>query len=225
MAPADADSVWTAIDDQLSRTADLLEQLTPEQWAHPSLCERWTVRQVAAHLSLQQQRIRDFAALYARHPRMLRSLTLNATIHNSAAIQSQLPTDELIGRIRGMIGTHRHNPFVTRMETLTDSLVHSQDIAIPLGLDLEMSPAASALAATRRWDTRGTWLASVFRPLPLDGYRLTATDVEWTRGDGAQIAGPIGALLLLLTGRPVALERLSGEGVEAMHRVAALDET
>ena len=48
--------------------------------------------------------------------------------------------------------------------------------------------------------------------LPLDGYRLTATDADWTRGQGPDVAGPIGALLLLLTGREAALDQLAGEG-------------
>ncbi len=216
LTAAEADAVWAAIDDQRERTADLLEQLTYEQWRHPSLCQGWTVRHVAAHLTLQQQRLRDVAAFVARNPGMLRSLGLNATIHDSAVVQSRLPTAEIIDRIRAMIGSRRHNAFVTPLETLTDILVHSQDIAVPLDLELEMRPEASALAATRRWDMRGTWMATVSRPLPLEGYRLTATDADWTRGQGPEVAGPIGALLLLLTGRSAALSQLSGRGADAL---------
>jgi len=32
----------------------LLEQLSDEEWRQPSLCAGWTVRDVAAHLTLQQ---------------------------------------------------------------------------------------------------------------------------------------------------------------------------
>ena len=210
MTPALANAAWGAIDDQRTRTVDLLEGLSTEQWDHPSLCEGWTVRHVAAHLTLQQQAIRDVAAFIAHHPRMLRSVTLNATIHDSAVLQAQLlSSQEVIARIRAMIGSRRHNALVTPLETLTDILVHGQDIALPLGLDLTIRPAAGELAATRRWDTRGTWLATVNRRLPLDGYRLTATDITWTRGEGPEVVGPIGALLLLLTGRDAALEQLT----------------
>jgi hypothetical protein len=45
------------------------------------------------------------------------------------------------------------------------------------------------------------------------GYRLVADDVPWTVGQGQEISGSIGALLLLLTGRPAALDQLSGPGV------------
>ena len=214
--PAQLDACWSAIDDQRRRTADLLEQLSEQQWRQPSLCPGWTVRHVAAHLTLQQLRFGDVAAFVARHPGMLRHLGLNRTIHHSAVLQSQLPTQELVHRIRAMTGSRRHNAFVTPLETLTDVLVHSQDIAVPLGLDLTLEPAAGALAATRRWDTRGTWLATVFRELPLEDYRLTATDTDWSRGDGLAVAGPIGALLLLLTGRTAALAQLSGPGADAL---------
>ena len=217
MTPAEADALWAAIDDQRTRTATLLAQLTAEQWEHPSLCPSWTVRHVAAHLTLQQQRFRDGVAFTARNPRMLRSVTLNATIRESAVLQAnQLADAQIIARIRAMVGSRRHNAFVTPLETLTDILVHSQDIAIPLGLHVDMRPNPCALAATRRWDTRNTWLSKVFRRLPLDGYRLTATDTDWTRGQGPEIAGPIGALLLLITGRTAALDQLTGEGADAL---------
>jgi uncharacterized protein (TIGR03083 family) len=222
MTRDDADALWAAIDDQRRRTADLLEQLTAEEWDHPSLCEGWTVRHVAAHLTLQQQRVRDIVTFVARHPRLLRSVTLNRTIHDSAVIQSGLPTTEIISRIRAMIGSRRHNSFVTPVETLTDILVHGQDIAVPLGVELEMLRTASTVAATRRWDTRKSWLSTVFRNLPLDGYRLTATDAEWAAGEGPEVAGPIGALLLLLTGRTAALDRLTGEGADVLRAAARL---
>jgi uncharacterized protein (TIGR03083 family) len=217
MTATEADALWAGIDDQRARTAQLLDGLSPEQWDRPSLCGGWTVRHVAAHLTMQQQRLRDAATFLARHPQMLRSVTLNATIHNSAVLQAQLlSTEQITERIRNGIGSRRHNAFVTPLETLTDILVHSQDIAIPLGVHLPMRPALSALAATRRWDTRNTWLATVNRPLLLTSYQLTATDADWSRGQGSEITGPIGALLLLLTGRPAALEQLAGEGADAL---------
>ena len=49
------DDVWAAIDGQRRRTADLLEcPCRTRQWRHASLCPGWTVRDVAAHLTLQQ---------------------------------------------------------------------------------------------------------------------------------------------------------------------------
>ena len=218
MTAAEADALWAGVDDQRARTARMLEGLSADQWNHPSLCDGWTVRHVAAHLTLQQQSFGDLFGFIARHPRMLRSVTLNATIRNSAVIRAEeWQTSQITDAIRATIGSRRHNSFVTPLETLTDALVHSQDVAIPLGSDLEMRPAPCALAATRRWDTRHGWMAWVNRRLPLDDHRFRATDADWERGRGTAVEGPIGAILLLLTGRIIALDRLTGEGAEALH--------
>jgi uncharacterized protein (TIGR03083 family) len=44
-----ADRMQLAADERRD-LADLLDTLDPEQWAHPSLCEGWAVRDVVAHL-------------------------------------------------------------------------------------------------------------------------------------------------------------------------------
>ena len=217
LTAAEVDELWAGVDDQRARTATLLDGLSAQQWEHASLCDGWAVRHVAAHLTMQQQSYGDLFGFVARHPRMLRSVTLNATIHDSAVIRArELSTTQITDAIRATIGSRRHNAFVTPLETLTDILVHSQDIAVPLGLDLEMRPGPSALAATRRWAMRGSWMAWVNRRLPLDDHSFRATDVDWARGTGTSVEGPIGAILLLLTGRPAALDQLTGEGAEAL---------
>jgi len=217
MTTSEADELWSAVDDQRTRTADLLERLTPEQLEHPSLCEGWTVRHVAAHLTLQQEGFRDVAAFLVHNPRMLRHPGLNAGIHHSALIQAeQLTVEEIVARIRAMVGSRRHNAFVTPYDALSDTLVHSQDIAVPLGAEMPMRPEAAALAARRLWAVRQSWISAVYRRLPLDGYRLTATDVDWTRGQGPEVRGPISALVLLLAGRRVALDQLTGPGADSL---------
>ncbi len=202
----------------------MLSRLDPTQWQHASLCDGWTVRDVAAHLTLQQQRVRDVVGFMVRHPSLLRSADLNRTIHDSAVRQAALPTKEIVARIRAGIGSRRHNAFVTSRETLTDILVHGQDIAIPLGLDLDMPVVATAEAASRVWAIRGTRLDAVFRNRPMAGYRLTATDTNWSVDGGlgpegtpaVEITGPIGALLLLLTGRDARVGELTGPGVTTL---------
>jgi uncharacterized protein (TIGR03083 family) len=217
MTTGEADALWSGVDDQRTRTANLLEQLTPEQLEHPSLCEGWTVRHVAAHLTLQQQGYRDVAAFVARNPQMLRHLGLNATIHHSALILAeQMSVEENVARIRAMVGSRRHNAFVTPYDALSDTLVHGQDIAVPLGLELPMRPEVAVMAATRLWAVRHSWISAVYRRLPLDDHRLTATDADWTRGQGPAVEGPIGALVLLLSGRRVALDQLSGPGADSL---------
>jgi hypothetical protein len=39
-----------------------------------------------------------------------------------------------------------------------------------------------------------------------------ATDVDWQKGDGERVEGPMAAVLLLLTGRTAGVPELSGPG-------------
>ena len=210
------DDVWAAIDSQRRRTADLLEELSDDEWRHPSLCKGWTVRDVAAHLTLQQVGLGAAMRSAIKHPSSLGGV--NRMIRTSARIKADQPAERLIAEIREMVGSRRHNVGLTSLETLTDILVHGQDIAIPLQRELEMPAGASAVAATRVWAWRGKRLARVFDPIPIEGFRLTATDVNWSVGQGSEIQGPIAALLLLLTGRLATLPQLSGDGAEQLRK-------
>lgn len=209
---ADLDLIWSEMDDQRQRTAAMLEGLTDEQWDHPSLCEGWTVRHVAAHLTLQRQHLPDVIRFMAVHPSLLGALSLNRMIDRTARLQAALPTDEIIARIRAGIGSRRRNTFIAPAGSLSDTLVHAQDMALPLGVDLEMRPVAARIAVDHIFATRHGWTGSVFRQLPLDGYRLAATDVDWEVGSGPEITGPAAALLLLVTGRHAGLALLEGDG-------------
>ena len=213
----DDDAVWAAIDRQRLATADLLDGLTDEQWNHASLCEGWTVRDVAAHLTLQQVGLGAAVLMGMRHPG-----GLNRMIRTSARSRAAVPVEQLTEQIRAMVGSRRHNIGVTSREALMDVLVHGQDIAIPLHLSFEMPTEAAAVAATTAWSCGGKGKARVFRNVPVQGFRLSASDIAWSVGKGPEIEGPISAILLLLTGRLVALPRLSGEGVTVLNRHLAV---
>jgi uncharacterized protein (TIGR03083 family) len=210
-------TLWAAIDAQRERTADLLDRLDDQEWSRPSLCTGWTVRDVAAHLTLQQQTVADLFRFMIKNPGSLGG-GMNQMINRSARIVAARPTDRLIGDIRAMIGSRRHNVGVTPDETLIDIAVHGQDIAIPLGRELDLPAPTAALAASRVWSYGGRGKAMVFDTIPLAPYRLSATDIAWTEGDGPEIQGPIAAILLLLTGRPVALSRLVGAGADQLRQ-------
>jgi hypothetical protein len=48
--------------------------------------------------------------------------------------------------------------------------------------------------------------------------RLVATDTGWAYGAGALVRGPAEALLLAMSGRPVALDDLDGDGVPVLRQ-------
>ena len=55
----DLDDIWLTIDAERSSLADLLEDLSPAEWAAPSLCEAWRVGDVAVHLTQAHMGLRE----------------------------------------------------------------------------------------------------------------------------------------------------------------------
>lgn len=204
------DQVWQAIDGQRRRVADLLDSLSDSEWDQPSLCQGWTVRDVAAHLTMQQLGVRDVIAMMGQWRGSLDRTTHHVACRRATA----LPTRQLIAEIRGMVGSRRHNIGVTHLETLIDILVHGQDIAVPLGRQLAMPLDAAAAAATRVWTMR--WPPPFPATRKMAGFRLVATDTSWSVGEGPEVQAPIDALLLLSCGRLAALPKLSGPGAAGL---------
>jgi uncharacterized protein (TIGR03083 family) len=206
---------WTAIDGQRRALVHLLEDLSEQEWRRPSLCHGWTVRQVAAHLALQNT---TWRAMPRAVLDLIRHGGMNGAIHALACRHAELPVEVIVGQIRDQIGVWRPLPTVTFRETTIDYLVHGQDIAVPLGRTLPMPQDLAALAADRVWSSSRMFHARK----KLARYRLVADDAPWTAGQGQEICGPIGALLLLLTGRPAALPRLSGPGAADLRKLLPL---
>lgn len=209
-APLDRDQIWQVIDAQRRILADLLDDLSDDEWLRPSLCTGWTVRDVAAHLTLQQLGVGDLIAMMARWRGSVDRTTHDAACRRAVA----LPTGRIVAEIRGMVGSRRHNIGVTHLETLIDILVHAQDIAIPLGRRHDMPPRAAAVAASRVVSMR--WPPPLSSVRKVAGFRLSATDTPWSAGGGPQVHGPMAALLLVCAGRTAALPQLSGPGVPAL---------
>jgi uncharacterized protein (TIGR03083 family) len=200
------DQVWQAIDTQRAQLCDLLAALGDDEWRQPSLCAGWTVRDVAAHLTLQQL---GPAAALGQLVKWQGSL--DRTIAHIARLRAAaLTTEQIITQIRATIGSRRRNFGVTHLETLCDILVHSQDIAIPLGRHLDLPVDAAAVAASRVLSMR--WPPPPPSVKTMAGFRLAATDISWSTGDGRTVQGPMAALLLVCCGRLAALPRLSGDG-------------
>lgn len=200
------DEIWQAVDAQRAGLCELLTGLGDEEWARPSLCAAWTVRDVAAHLTRQQL---GPGALLAQITQWRGSID-RTTAHVARVHAAAVTTEQIVAEIRATIGSRRHIFGVTYLETLIDILVHSQDIAIPLGRTFEMPAGAAAVAATRALAMR--WPPPLPAVKAVAGFRLTATDVSWSAGAGPAVQGPMAALLLVICGRLVALPRLSGDG-------------
>ncbi|MEU3643823.1 maleylpyruvate isomerase family mycothiol-dependent enzyme [Lentzea sp. NPDC034063] len=198
----DEATIWQTIDSERAATADLLAGLTEVEWTYPSLCEGWTVREVAAHLSLAG-RVSVGMAFKA----FVRARgSFNRMVDQTARDEARRPAAELVAELRGAVGLHRLAPGQTLKNALMDTMVHTQDIAIPLGIERHMPLDAAVVAADDLWRIGFPFHAR----RRLAGHRLVATDVDWSAGDGAEIRGPIEALVMLLAGRTATIPRLTG---------------
>ncbi len=92
------DQVWQAIDSQRTTVARLLESLHDSDWERPSLCAHWTVRDVAAHLTLQQVGPLDAVRMMVTAPG-----GMNRTIRESARRHAaKLSAAQIVAEIGGM---------------------------------------------------------------------------------------------------------------------------
>lgn len=192
------------------RVADLLAGLDDEQWATPSLCDGWTVRDVAAHMTAGWSfpKLR-FAGL------MLRHRGFDGANAEAARILARRPTGEIVDDLRANAENPFAPPIVGIVAQLADVITHGQDIARPLGiahtvvpenvrpaLDLSVSRSAGLVSPTKH----------------RAGLRFETTDQTWTHGDGPTVRGDSVSVLLALLGRGAAVDTLAGPGVDELRR-------
>ena len=186
-----SDDIWRTTDEQRAGLADLLEGLDARQWTTPSLCEGWRVRDVAAHLTHSHMGLGRVVVEAAksgfRFDPMIKRL----------ALEDNRSQAEIIASLRAMVGSRRRIVGSSEIDPLTDVLVHTQDIVVPLGIDRPMPSTAAAAAAKHLWDSR----FPISPQRRLKGIRLTATDADFAAGDGYEVQAPIRDILMVLTGR------------------------
>ncbi|WP_375426637.1 maleylpyruvate isomerase family mycothiol-dependent enzyme [uncultured Friedmanniella sp.] len=212
------DETWSLVEDERRTLADLLEPLTPEQWSSPSLCAEWRIRDVAAHLGMTPGGAPSVAT-------MLRALLANrgrlwAAGRDVAVAYAAMPTAEIVAGLRRDAAARTRPVFVVADNILPDLVIHGQDIAVPLQITRPVPAAAGRLALARIWSMG--WPFHARRRL--DGVSLRADDCDWTAGNGPELLGSAGHLLLLMTGRVGAVERVRGPGADVVGRRVARDQ-
>lgn len=199
---------WQSVETMRLRVADLLEDLSAEEWEAGSLCEHWRVRDVAGHVSLVPT-ITTWDLVAAGPRGGFNPNRINTVL---AKRYGALPTAEIVARIRDHADARKTARSLDVRDSLFDIVVHSQDIAVPLGREFAV-PAEVARAGLERVWAMGWPFRARKR---LGGLTLRATDADWSVGSGPEVAGPALALLLLLTGRSAMTGSLAGPGVPSI---------
>lgn len=196
--------VWTLVHAERAALIEDLAALSDEQWDVPSLCEGWTVHDVAAHLVDNATATRRGVALA-----MLRAgLDFDRQNDHGVARERGTTPAGTLDRLRE-VASRTTGPGAPLDSRLVEEVVHGEDIRRPLGLSRSYPPEAVLRALAYQ---AHTWVGLGGAKQHVAGLRLVATDAGLGLGEGAEVRGPAVSLLLAVSGRTVALDDLTGPG-------------
>jgi uncharacterized protein (TIGR03083 family) len=172
--------------------AELLTATAVDTWNSPSLCERWQVRHVIAHVTMParlspQQFGAEMAAAGGDFT------VLSDTV---AARDAALPVADLLAQLRSPALHAWQPPGGGAAGALCHAVIHSLDVTVALA-----RPAVAPAAATTAVLDQLTAASGAVFGLDLTGVRLEATDTAWRWGDGQAMRADSGSLVSLLSGR------------------------
>ncbi|CAM4508470.1 maleylpyruvate isomerase family mycothiol-dependent enzyme [Nocardia ninae] len=201
------DELWAMAHAERAALADDLADLDDVRWAQQSLCGRWTVAEVLAHLT---------AAASIGRLRWLLSVSrarFDFDDHNARRLAEHRGTTpaETLERFRKII-TSTTSPFGPTTAWLGEVIVHAQDIRYPLGLPRE--PSIEAVTEVARFYASRDFTVSSHSSIK--GLRLEATDGPFAAGTGALVSGTTIALTMAMAGRATYCEELTGPGLPTL---------
>lgn len=191
--------------------ADMFATLTPRQWATPSLCGGWTVREVAAHLvppsgGLGLLKVLPAVIWYRGD--------LDRMVDEMSKKGARRPTERIVADLRARASAHLKPPVTGAGGPSTDTTVHLRDAARPLGLDV--TPDLRAWKAALHFLVSKPAAKGFVSPRRIEGLRFEATDIAWSWGAGDLVRGSSEAVAMCIAGRSAYLDELQGPGVAVL---------
>jgi uncharacterized protein (TIGR03083 family) len=174
------------------RLADLLAAATVETWDAPSLCEKWLVRHVVAHVTMPVRLTPEqFGAELAAAGGDF--TVLSDTV---AGRDASLPVVDLLDQLRSPSLHGWQPPGGGAAGALSHAVIHSLDVTIALDRPAVAPGEAVAAVLDQLTAASGTWFG-----VDLTGVRLEATDTHWSWGSGRPVRADSGSLVALVSGR------------------------
>jgi uncharacterized protein (TIGR03083 family) len=202
-----ASSIWPLVHTERAALAEDLAALDDAQWAHPSLCGRWVIEDVVAHLTAVASigPVRWFASVLGAR--------FDFDLHNDrrlAEYRGGTPA-ETLERFRRIVTSTTSAPGPTAA-LLGEVVVHAQDIRRPLGL--VRMPKMEAVTEVARFYARRNF--AVASRTAIEGLRIEASDGPLATGTGPLVSGTTLALTMAMAGRGAYCDDLSGPGVSTL---------
>jgi uncharacterized protein (TIGR03083 family) len=198
---------WPIIHESRRALAADLEGLGDAQWATPSLCAGWTVRDVLGHMTATAKMTppKFFAHLAGA------GFRFNAMAAKDAAAEAGTSGADALARFKSGLTSTTHPPGPVEA-MVGESMLHPEDIRRPLGITYAYPPEGLMRAADF-YKGSNLLLGTKNR---IAGLTLKATDVQWSHGSGPEVSGPMLDLLMAMTGRTAGLASLSGPGLATL---------
>jgi uncharacterized protein (TIGR03083 family) len=202
-----ASDIWSLVHAERAALAADLANLTDEQWATPSLCTGFSVRQVLAHMT---------AGASLNPVRWLAGVVrcrFDFDKMNAMRLAGQLgdsPT-ETLARFRSVLTSTTKAPVPTAA-VLGETIVHGEDIRRPLGLHRDY-PIATLTRLANYYQGSDLVVPAKGR---IAGLRLQARDGSFATGSGPLVAGTTLALIMAMTGRETYCDELDGPGAATL---------
>jgi uncharacterized protein (TIGR03083 family) len=190
--------------------AERLADLDDEQWNSPSLCARWRIRDVLAHMTAGAEGafgVRAIVGGMLRH-----GCNYNRWVAADGQVRGRQDPAVVLQVLRNAAANRNALAGARPVRGLMHVLVHGQDICRPLGIKRDL-PEVHLLAVADFVKDDVHIFGAKKR---IAGLKLAATDMDWSHGDGPDVTGPAEALVMMMAGRLIALDDLSGEGRAAL---------
>jgi uncharacterized protein (TIGR03083 family) len=195
---------WPLIHEERRALLADLDSLSDDAWATPSLCPGWTVSDVFGHMTATA---RMTPGRFVGHLASA-GFRFHVMSAKDVATETAGPPASTVAAFRNMVDATTHPPGpIDAM--VGEAVVHSEDIRRPLGIARSYPPAA----VTRAADFFAASNLLIGTKKRIEGLTLRATDVDWSRGQGPEVSGPILSLLMAMTGRKAPLDDLGGDGL------------
>ena len=199
--------LWALAHAERAALVEDLSGLSADQWRHGTLCGRWDVEEVVAHLT---------AAASLNQWKWLRSMLgarLRPEVHNQRRLvehRGSTPAatlDRFRAVIKSTTAPSAHIPAY-----LGEVVVHAQDIRHPLGL--ARTPSVDALTPVAAFFARRNF--TVASRTHIAGLYLQADDGPFIAGSGSIVTGSTLALVMAMAGRVPYVDELDGPGVQLL---------